>query len=211
MEVDIISMSWSFLDRDQSENTSTYSAEERKAFKDLVQKAKTEHGILLFAAANEDLEEDKNFGYYCPANCAGNVFKIGAHESKKGSDFIFPGVNIRLPDEEGNLKPVSGSSIATAFAAGLAGLILYSITASRDCIEEDAEDADQKRTLAQARLDEAKTADGMRKIFHILSGNSLGRQSSEVVVTLENNFSLPVKDRKVEEVLTEFVNSIVPK
>jgi hypothetical protein len=98
-------------------------------------------GILMFCAANDEgVGRDKSF----PAACSGtkHIFKIGAAEASGAVwkwvgdpadvDFFFPGHNVLkerpedfMPLENGKL--ITGSSVATAFATGLAALILYSV------------------------------------------------------------------------------------
>lgn len=60
-------------------------------------------------------------------------------------------------------------------------------------------------------MKQAKTADGMKKIFNILSGNSQRMLTSDVIVHLEDKFQLHVKEQEKEEILREFVESISPK
>lgn len=98
-------------------------------------------GILMFGAANDQgIEADKSF----PAGSSkGRVFRIGAAEASGtlwkwvGSDpsevdFIFPGHNV-IKDRPNdapleNCKTLlTGSSVATAFASGLAALVLYCV------------------------------------------------------------------------------------
>jgi hypothetical protein len=197
MEVDIISMSWSFYD---SVTDYSYSPVEKSEFKALIAEAKKK--ILLFASLN-DKEGTKN-AEYCPANLT-DVFKIGSsNNSKMGANFLFPGDNMDLPDIDNTHEVVKGSSLATALAAGLAGLVLYSLTAHQACIDEE------NREKAKERLKQAKTVDGMRRIFNILSGNSQETTPSDVIVHLDNKFRLVNEENTDEEVLRKFVESISP-
>lgn len=96
--------------------------------------------ILMFCAANDQgIARDRSF----PAACAltKHLFKIGAAEASGAVwkwvgdpadvDFIFPGHNV--VKERPNDAPVdkcrtlTGSSVATAIAAGLAALVLYCV------------------------------------------------------------------------------------
>ncbi|RAH42554.1 S8 family peptidase [Aspergillus brunneoviolaceus CBS 621.78] len=100
-------------------------------------------GILMFCAANDQgAALDVSF----PAACANtkNIFKIGAAEASgavwkwvgdaAAVDFIFPGH--KVVKERPNDAPIdkcqtlTGSSVATAIASGLAALILYCVELS---------------------------------------------------------------------------------
>jgi subtilisin family serine protease len=93
-------------------------------------------GILLFCTANDQgNQKDKSY----PANCDSNkLFRIGAATASGEkwewvgagqTDFIFPGEKVLIQPRHGSLltncQTVSGSSLATALASGLAALILY--------------------------------------------------------------------------------------
>jgi len=97
-------------------------------------------GILMFCAANDQgIARDQSF----PAACGGtkHLFKIGAAEASGAVwkwvgdpadvDFIFPGHNV-VKDRPNDAplekcKTLTGSSVATAIAAGLAALVLYCV------------------------------------------------------------------------------------
>jgi hypothetical protein len=97
-------------------------------------------GILMFCAANDQgIARDQSF----PAACGGtkHLFKIGAAEASGAVwkwvgdpadvDFIFPGHNV-VKDRPNDTplekcKTLTGSSVATAIAAGLAALVLYCV------------------------------------------------------------------------------------
>ena len=93
--------------------------------------------ILLFCSVSD--QGVKSDGLF-PANCdRGNIFQIGAATvsgktwdwvGANDVDFIFPGTGLRVDTrnpQERSLKPISGSSLATALASGLAALILYCV------------------------------------------------------------------------------------
>jgi subtilisin family serine protease len=95
-------------------------------------------GILMFCAATDQGGyRDHSFP---AASSTKRLFKVGAAEAsgtafkwigdQRAVDFIFPGHNVEPRAGEGLLdKPASltGSSVATALAAGLAAVILYSV------------------------------------------------------------------------------------
>lgn len=127
-DVDIISMSWTIEDADNNEIAKLIST---------VQKA-VEKNILLFCAAKDQLGPDKSH----PGASTPSRFKIGAATQygqqwegvgESDVDFIFPGHNViyndprEVPIDKCNTTLLTGSSVATALAAGLAGLILYCV------------------------------------------------------------------------------------
>ncbi|QYT03243.1 Peptidase_S8 domain-containing protein [Trichoderma simmonsii] len=204
MGVNIISMSWSFKAKGED-----YGVDEIANFKRTIAEAKAD-GILLFASLND--MEGVNIDDYYPCGLS-DVFKIGsatkwgdkASHSRTGSDFILPGKDISLPDIDGLMKEVSGSSIATAFAAGLAGLVLYALSTHLN-IEDEVEES-----LKMDRLKQAKSREGMNTIFNILSGNRQGLKTNDVWVSLDDKF--PEKPDKGDPGpdIKDFIKSIVPK
>lgn len=91
--------------------------------------AAADKGILMFCSASD---KGANVQHTYPAKATYNIFKIGAAKDSGAVDewvgdpnlidFTFPGNKV---DVEGNRA--SGSSVATAYAAGLAALILYCV------------------------------------------------------------------------------------
>ena len=149
---DIISMSWTIERTD--ENKSDILALEQ-AVQDAANK-----GILMFCAASDGgAVNDRSF----PANSVKELlFKIGA-ATEDGSkwkwvgdatniDFIFPGHRVVQERYKEaflqNCNLLTGSSVATAIAAGLAALVL-------DCVQRAAlhyeELLDRQRTLNATR------------------------------------------------------------
>ncbi|KAK2595809.1 hypothetical protein QQS21_006573 [Conoideocrella luteorostrata] len=125
--VHIISMSWT-IDPPEDE-------EERRSLEAAIVKAANEN-ILMFCSAS-DKGAKQNTTY--PAKATSRIFTIGAATASGAADewvgnlsninFTFPGSKVELddaPDSTGATpKEVTGSSVATALAAGLAALILY--------------------------------------------------------------------------------------
>lgn len=131
-QVHIISMSWT-IERTKSNKT---DIDELSSAVEDAAKA----GILMFCAANDQgIARDHSF----PAACAStkHIFKIGAAEAAgtvwkwvgdpSDVDFIFPGHNVvkERPNDAPieKCKTLTGSSVATAIAAGLAALVLYCV------------------------------------------------------------------------------------
>jgi subtilisin family serine protease len=126
--VDIISMSWTI------ERTPDNGADIDKLEATLDEAAK--NNILLFCSANDQATEtDDSYPATNPMR-----FKIGAATAEGTAwrwtrashvDFIFPGDNV-VKDRPGNVpldkcSVVSGSSVATALAVGLAALVLHCV------------------------------------------------------------------------------------
>ena len=163
MQVDIISMSWTFLMKGNSGD------EYETKFIQLVREAVASKKFILFGAL-----PDKGIATltneYAPVGIEG-VIRIGSAtkygESSKENvlakfDFLLPGEDIQT--DTGDI--VRGSSYATAYAAGLAAMVLYCVKAHR--MLNDFSDGDH---MAKA-LDIAKDVDGMKKIFKRLSRTS---------------------------------------
>jgi hypothetical protein len=131
-QVHIISMSWT-IERTPHNSTDIHELESAI-------EAAARAGILMFCAANDQgIARDYSF----PAACGGtkHLFKIGAAEASGAVwkwvgdpadvDFIFPGHNVvkERPNDAPleKCKTLTGSSVATAIAAGLAALVLYCV------------------------------------------------------------------------------------
>lgn len=123
-------MSWTI---ERTESNSAGIAELEQA----IQLA-TEEGILMFCAATDQgAFKDRSY----PAASSKKIFKIGAAEAsgtamkwlgdQRAVDFIFPGHNV-VKERPGEVPAdryttLTGSSVATALAAGLAAVILYCV------------------------------------------------------------------------------------
>ncbi|KAJ0359424.1 hypothetical protein COL154_008338 [Colletotrichum chrysophilum] len=162
MKVDIISISWTF-ERKGSAN----DAYERQ-FEDLLKTA-VENNIVIFGALPDKTgakTED-----FAPLGLNKKVFKIGAAtiygEAARENldaqvDFLLPGEN--LPSSTGKL--VSGSSYATAYASGLAAIVMFCLKAF-----EALSDTDGDKYMLEAWT-KATAYDCMKGIFKTLSGKS---------------------------------------
>jgi hypothetical protein len=131
-QVHIISMSWTI------ERTPRNAADIQEL--ELAIEAAAKAGILMFCAANDQgIARDQSF----PAACGGtkHIFKVGAAKASgtmwkwvgdaSDVDFIFPGHNVvkERPNDAplDKCRTLTGSSVATALAAGLAALVLYCV------------------------------------------------------------------------------------
>jgi subtilisin family serine protease len=134
-QVHIISMSWT-IEKTQDNASDIHELESAI-------EAAARAGILMFCAANDQgIARDHSF----PAACGGtkHIFKIGAAEASGAAwkwvgdpndvDFIFPGHNVvkERPNDAPleKCRSLTGSSVATAIAAGLAALVLYCVQIS---------------------------------------------------------------------------------
>ncbi|WQF82580.1 Putative peptidase S8/S53 domain-containing protein [Colletotrichum destructivum] len=162
MKVDIISISWTFTKKGNANDSY------EKKFEDLVKKAALEKNIIIFGSLPD--QANVKTQAFAPVGLD-EVIKIGAatiygegsrQNLYAGPDFLLPGEN--LPSSTGGL--VSGSSYATAYASGLAAIVLYCIKAF-EAIGEYDEDEDILKAWSLA-----KKRDGMKAIFKTLSGKS---------------------------------------
>ncbi|KAK6542308.1 hypothetical protein TWF694_006268 [Orbilia ellipsospora] len=160
--VDIISMSWSFA--------ANPSDTDKKSVKAAIHRAASKN-ILLFASM-PDKGPDAKLNDYWPVGLD-EVIRIGSatlsgqrslDNWSSESEFIFPGEDVALKteraDKEVNL--VSGSSVSTALASGLAALVLFYMRAYVQLKPITPEMKDQL-------VAKAKSSAGMKAIFKALS------------------------------------------
>jgi hypothetical protein len=217
MGVDIISMSWSFNKNDKGLGSNAVNQFEAAL------RGAVGRGILLFASLNDS--ERANLTDYLPVSSSDSVIRIGSQTSRghqtdfsqqKSADFLFPGSNVPLPvpgSTTGATEDVSGSSIATAFAAGLAGLILYIMR-----VHASSKDGEDERKECDERLLEARKKSGMARIFKALGGHDTtklgGFDLGVGVVALRDRFPQAPRQRALEigedELLSRFLESIMP-
>lgn len=147
-KVDIISMSWTV------EETANNKLD-LKAMEEAIDEAHKQNILMFCAAKDSGFGQSVNFGY--PKRFNKPVFCIGATtehgnlsesigSQKEAIDFGFPGENI-TPLSGDTTTKIAGSSIATALASGLAGLLLYIIHFDKDAsiMEREA----RRRSLQQ--------------------------------------------------------------
>lgn len=217
MKVDIISMSWSFHKKKHGEDPSgdNFVAELNKAVAD--------KNVILFASL-PDKGATAMINEYTPVG-EKDIIRIGSatmygEESKENifvpRDFNLPGVEIETTTGERD----KGSSYATAYAAGLAALVLQCLRTHR-ALEEQLNE--EETALAHnydgetlnSRTEEAATMDGMRKIFKVLSNHPANDDIPQKglfirpYLVLKNDFA--VDEGKRMKLLREISPKILPK
>lgn len=200
MGVDIVSMSWSFKKRDCEKDY--YKVQ----FIELVKKA-TSNGVIFFGSLPDvfsALVEN-----YVPIGLPGvisigsaTVFGLSSLENSQTTpDFLLPGEELEL--EPG--RKSQGSSYATAYAAGLAAVMLHCVQARLEFVVKG------KDPLPVKALTYAKSVDGMRVIFRRLSQQfAKGEFKRGAFVQPFINFDNAFKNSKREGVLETIVNDVLP-
>ncbi|KAL7935469.1 peptidase S8/S53 domain-containing protein [Trichoderma chlorosporum] len=156
MEVDVISMSWTFPAK-KEDDIDDYKAEFDRLIKEALEK-----NILLFGSL-PDRGPTVQTTDLVPIGLPGvirigsaTVHGTGAPENiYGGADFLLPGQG----KTDGG-KVVSGSSYATAFASGLAATVLLAIKVHADLTDD---------VKVYKCLEQASTSEGMKKVFKRLS------------------------------------------
>jgi len=180
MGVDIISMSWTFKDGDAA-------PEEREAFRTAIQQAHS-NGIILFNSLND--AEMANWEDYWPLKLY-HVIRIGSatkwgekadHSKKTWSDYLFPGQEIPRRNLNSENETVSGSSLATAYAAGLAALIIYTARAL-PCLDPTLSQRDKEKLANSAKRE------GIEKAFRTLGGKPNVTKPQDLFVHPVKHFS----------------------
>lgn len=123
--------------------------------------------ILMFCSAS-DKGPKENATY--PAKATSKIFTIGAAKATGVADpwvgntsnvsFIFPGTKVEVDGSPSGVtapEEATGSSIATALAAGLAALILYCVQLRMAIASED------ERPRARRDFESLKRHDGMMR------------------------------------------------
>lgn len=126
IDADIISMSWAF------KKTGAENNEDEKEFVKLIETAVNSKKVILFGSL-PDMGPAAETSQYAPVGCSG-VIKIGSatiygqrleQNRYANPDFLLPGEELMTPAGE----VVSGCSFSTAYASGLAALVLYCLRA----------------------------------------------------------------------------------
>ena len=130
-------------------------------------KAAAEKGILMFCSARD---RGFNIQHTYPAKSTNNIFKIGAADDfgdtdkrvgdKSLIDFTFPG---STEDLEGIRS--FGSSVATAYASGLAALILYCVQ-----VRLFLKRTDEEKQKVREQFEALKKHDKMDRTFKYTIG-----------------------------------------
>lgn len=202
-KADVICMSWSFkiitLNPDHT------------AFKNLLDKAANKNILLFASMPDRGLEEQSKDRYPLSHNkviriaAATQAGDISEQNLYHNPEFLFPGEEIHLP---GLTEPVSGSSVATAIASGLAALILQCLNLQeRNKLLED-----QDGGALTDRLDSLapRTPEGMIQILKSLCKRSQGRGDNFVQPYLLFNRGNPALDKEAakKSAIKEFLNGI---
>lgn len=189
-------------------------------------KTAVDKGILIFCASpDEGSQTDATFRQYYPVGydeVSSRLFKIGAAtahnrgiaQSARDSqlDFLLPGHEIEAvgenPMRDGK-SLLTGSSVATALAAGVAALVIYCVrlaaiqTARADYEaggpENVAKEAGQagggenpfSSRVTLADLKRGKTCEGMGKVLRGISRDNLGQPSDNKFLEVERRFRGP--------------------
>ncbi|RMJ17997.1 hypothetical protein CDV36_002316 [Fusarium kuroshium] len=194
MDVDVISMSWTFEEK-------MVPVEQRTNFKNAIQKASNKGIILLSSLNDKEMTSIKN---WLPVNL-NQVIKVGSatkwgdkaeFSKRKSANYLFPGQDIPLPSTigsaGGNEKEVaSGSSLATAFAAGLAGLIIYTGRAL-SCLHSGLS------TNEKEHLNTIATHPSIERVFRSLAGKPNTVSAVDIFVELGSHFPKD-PDREADE------------
>jgi len=191
--VHIISMSWSIEP----------TANDIRELGDAIVLAAKE-GILMFCAAtDEGAYRDRT---YPAASSTKELFKIGAAEAsgialkwlgdRRAVDFIFPGHNVVLERPGGvpsdKYNSLTGSSVATALASGLAALILYCVQAA--ALHLGAQPTRAKDEVVTMDVFRAlKKHDGMKMAFLEIGTTE---ESEKKYIAVWERFKKPVKAEK---------------
>lgn len=208
MKADIISMSWTFKMKG-SEND-----QDEKDFVDLIKTAVSSKTVILFGSL-PDKGTDAETSQYAPVGLSG-VIKIGSatiHGQKSPEnrfadpDFLLPGEELTTPEGE----KVRGSSFSTAYASGLAALILCCLRAHLELknpyITNGALDPDDDDKTK--RLKKAMTVEGMKTIFKVLSHDEIkGRVFVRPYITFGDSFEDSEEGKR--KAMQRIVKEILP-
>ncbi|KAM7190402.1 Peptidase S8/S53 domain containing protein [Rhypophila sp. PSN 637] len=174
-QVHIISMSWTV---GPPENDTV-----RRDLEKAITDAANENTLMFCSASDKGANQNETY----PSKATNNIFKIGAANPAgrpdqwvRNVDFIFPGSNtvehdakssffVSTTSSDGQVLPgvttketlvVSGSSIATALAAGLAALLLHCVQ-----VRIFLGVSEEEKKILRAKFEGLKTHDQMKQAF----------------------------------------------
>ncbi|KAI1474288.1 subtilisin-like protein [Daldinia eschscholtzii] len=189
MQVHIISMSWK-IDPPADEKT-------RSELESAIGEAAKKKILLFCAASDGGAKEDQSYPWIAARD---KIFRIGgAHASGRTDDevgstsqinFTFPGNDVVLEGvgPKQVVKYRTGSSVATALAAGLAGLILYCVQIR--ILRASKEDTELYKSYFRQLLDH----DQMVKVFRRSIG--VTEESNYKYIAVWDTFEKPIKQSK---------------
>ncbi|KAI1465212.1 uncharacterized protein F4812DRAFT_462057 [Daldinia caldariorum] len=214
---DIISISWTVMNtieaRQAAHDKNPDGKSPTERIDDALSRAYRNGALIFCAAPDEGLITSIEFHKYYPVGCPGlstKIFKIGAAtannvgHSQTGEvgqiDFILPGHEVTERDEGIDVEknsPKTGSSIATALAAGLAALVIHCVRLAaietyqkRQSGEEGERNTTTNKTLdansiTEGSLNAVKKPEAMKRIFEHIPG---GSQDSSKFLEVNSTF-----------------------
>ncbi|KAF5565820.1 intracellular serine protease [Fusarium phyllophilum] len=208
----IISMSWTIPKPEQGSKL-----RERL---DAVLKRACDRKVIMFCSSSDQID---NTEHYPSAYDKKRIFRIGAaHDDgspygHSGNDnhFIFPGVNVNtsggrslpqyLADKRLAPKESTGSSIATALAAGLAAMIThcFKATALSSALARVQQGKDE-----QVHADLGKESDVKRISEHDVLGEAfkkLGKAHNDQFIQVWKRFNPAIQDQTVRDLKNKLV------
>jgi hypothetical protein len=164
--VDIISMSWTV------EKTDTNKADV-EALEKAIELAASKNILMFCAATDQGAYKDRSWP---AASGTKKIFKIGAAEASgalnkwvgdpSGVDYFMPGHQVVMERQDDRtatkFTPLTGSSVATALASGLAALILYCVQLGGVLRAQENQKLKDKALVEYKKL---KTHDRMKAAF----------------------------------------------
>ena len=214
-KVHIISMSWT-IERTE------YNREGIQGLETALSTA-AEAGILMFCAASDQGKgREESFPSACSLTT--HIFRIGAAEASgmawkwvtSNVDFILPGHNI-VPDHPRGVsldrsRMMTGSSAATAIAAGLSALVLYCVQLGALHTEAFGQQQSHRtNTVKRIDFDYVKTHDGMSDVFTAIgTSQDSSNKYIEVWQTFESapKMAVGADNEKKLEIVTEIAERL---
>ena len=197
---DIISMSWTIQKSDDAENS---NAADLERLKTALERAVKDEIVIFCSAPDIGNVDDQTLSSHYPFGCktlAGGIFRIGAAKADgtiyswtgdpRTVDFILPGHNVELSKSDRIVEeddiPKTGSSVATALAAGLAALIVH-------CVRLGAIYNFKRRKYNDSNVDEGtvrtiKRYTGMKEAFNAVCPQYARKHPADRNLEVENFF-----------------------
>ncbi|KAI1259153.1 hypothetical protein F5Y18DRAFT_315386 [Xylariaceae sp. FL1019] len=172
-DFDIISMSWSIKEGKNDKNVDT------RRIRNMLNQSEAAKKIIFCSAPDAGNLSPDDVATYVPVGTSANhLFRIGAATADNmvwqrvggHCDYLFPGYNVREKEGDEVIQydnsPKSGSSIATALAAGFAALLIHVVRmAVIRTYQQNREDKNDTSIIDLASLAAIKLPETMRKTF----------------------------------------------